>query len=106
MTQSKTRVVIAGGGTAGWLSAFSLVTRLGALLDITLVESDQIGTVGVGEATIPTMCNFHRLCTRQMSSARVNWFAGSKSMPGKTPTTGKSRLSCGRSPKLVEPLRR
>ena len=61
MTQSKTRVVIAGGGTAGWLSAFSLVTRLGALLDITLVESDQIGTVGVGEATIPTMCNFHRL---------------------------------------------
>ena len=61
MTQSKTRVVIAGGGTAGWLSAFSLVTRLGALLDITLVESEQIGTVGVGEATIPTMCNFHRL---------------------------------------------
>lgn len=61
MTHKKTRVVIAGGGTAGWLSAFSLVTRLGNLLDITLVESDQIGTVGVGEATIPTMCNFHRL---------------------------------------------
>ncbi|MDC8831252.1 tryptophan halogenase family protein [Alteromonas gilva] len=61
MAQNKTRVVIAGGGTAGWLTAFSLATRLGNVLDITLVESDQIGTVGVGEATIPTMCNFHRL---------------------------------------------
>lgn len=62
MTVNKrTRVVIAGGGTAGWLTAYSLVTRLGNLLDITLVESDQIGTVGVGEATIPTMRTFHQL---------------------------------------------
>lgn len=59
--KAKTKVVIAGGGTAGWLTAYSLVTRLGNLLDITLVESDQIGTVGVGEATIPTMQTFHRL---------------------------------------------
>ena len=58
---AKTRVVVAGGGTAGWLTAYSLVTRLGNLLDITLVESDQIGSVGVGEATIPTMRTFHRL---------------------------------------------
>ena len=58
---AKTKVVVAGGGTAGWLTAFSLVTRLGKLLDITLVESDQIGTVGVGEATIPTMRTFHGL---------------------------------------------
>lgn len=58
---TKTKVVVAGGGTAGWLTAFSLVTRLGKLLDITLVESDQIGTVGVGEATIPTMRAFHSL---------------------------------------------
>ncbi|MFT5838617.1 MAG: tryptophan halogenase [Flavobacteriales bacterium] len=58
---AKTKVVIAGGGTAGWLTAYSLVTRLGKLLDITLVESDQIGTVGVGEATIPTMRTFHGL---------------------------------------------
>lgn len=59
--KAKTKVVVAGGGTAGWLTAYSLVTRLGKLLDITLVESDQIGTVGVGEATIPTMRTFHGL---------------------------------------------
>ena len=55
------KVVIAGGGTAGWMAACALSTRLGRLLDITLVESDAIGTVGVGEATIPPMRNFHRL---------------------------------------------
>lgn len=58
--QEKIRVVVAGGGTAGWLTAYSLVRRLGDLLDITLIESDQIGTVGVGEATIPTMRRFHK----------------------------------------------
>ncbi|MBA6328062.1 tryptophan 7-halogenase [Colwellia sp. MB02u-6] len=61
MTDSKTKVVIAGGGTSGWLSAYSLVSRLGSLLDITLVESDQIGTIGVGEATIPTIRAYHQL---------------------------------------------
>ena len=61
MNPGKTRVVIAGGGTAGWLAAYSLVKRLGTQLEITLVESDLIGTVGVGEATIPTMKSFHSL---------------------------------------------
>lgn len=61
MTDSKTKVVIAGGGTSGWLSAYSLVSRLGNVLDITLVESDQIGTIGVGEATIPTIRSYHHL---------------------------------------------
>ena len=55
------KVVIAGGGTAGWMAACGLSSRLGSLLDITLVESDAIGTVGVGEATIPPMRNFHRI---------------------------------------------
>ena len=55
------RVVVAGGGTAGWMVAACLGKSLGKRLDIKLVESDEIGTVGVGEATIPTLINFHHL---------------------------------------------
>jgi len=61
MNDKKVSVVIAGGGTAGWLTAFSLIKRLGKLVDVSLIESDQIGPVGVGEATIPTMRSFHQL---------------------------------------------
>lgn len=59
--QTIKRVVVAGGGTAGWIAAAALAKHLGPLLDIVLVESDEIGTVGVGEATIPTIRTFHRL---------------------------------------------
>ncbi|MGK6357132.1 tryptophan halogenase family protein [Sphingomonas sp. DT-207] len=55
------RVVIAGGGTAGWVAAAALVKQLGPLIEITLIESDEIGTVGVGESTIPTSRSFHTL---------------------------------------------
>jgi tryptophan 7-halogenase len=66
------RVVVAGGGTAGWVTATALVRHLGPLLDITLVESEEIGVVGVGESTVPTFRTFHSLMKideRQFMSA-------------------------------------
>ena len=61
MEQKIKRVVVAGGGTAGWVVAAALGRLLGTVLDITLVESDEIGTIGVGESTIPTSRTFHHL---------------------------------------------
>lgn len=61
MNKPVKKVVIAGGGTAGWVAAAALSSQIGGLLDVILIESDQIGTVGVGEATIPTHVSFHRL---------------------------------------------
>lgn len=59
--QKVKKVVIAGGGTSGWCAAAALARQLGPLLDITLIESEEIGTVGVGEATFPTIRAFHRI---------------------------------------------
>lgn len=56
------RVVIVGGGTAGWMAATALTRFFNdGERSITLVESDAIGTVGVGEATIPPIRNFNAM---------------------------------------------
>lgn len=53
-SQAINSIVILGGGTAGWLSAAILSHELASLpIEIHLVESESIGTIGVGEATIP-----------------------------------------------------
>ncbi|MFG2892263.1 tryptophan halogenase family protein [Streptomyces sp. NPDC048248] len=52
------RIVIVGGGTAGWMTASYMKAAFGDRVDITLVESGQVGTVGVGEATFSDIRHF------------------------------------------------
>ncbi|WP_434739756.1 tryptophan halogenase family protein [Micromonospora sp. SH-82] len=55
MTRPVEKIVIVGGGTAGWLSAAYLNRAFGEKVEITLVESARIPRIGVGEATVPTL---------------------------------------------------
>ncbi|WP_101927354.1 MULTISPECIES: tryptophan halogenase family protein [Luteimonas] len=102
------RIVIAGGGTAGWMVAAGLSRTLGAQLDIVLVESDEIPTVGVGEATIPTLVTFHRAlgiderafmaatqATFKLGIRFVDWRARGQEYVHSFGTTGKDHWSAG-----------
>jgi tryptophan halogenase len=52
-------IAIIGGGSAGWMAAAALAQAVRGTIGLTLVESDEIGTVGVGEATIPPIKSFN-----------------------------------------------
>ena len=58
--KSMQSLVIVGGGTAGWMAA-AAIARFAPHLSVSLVESEAIGTVGVGESTIPPVTLFHNL---------------------------------------------
>jgi tryptophan 7-halogenase len=62
LNQEITKVVIVGGGTAGWMAAAALSKFLNnGCREFILIESEDIGTVGVGEATIPPIINFNAM---------------------------------------------
>src|SRR3954462_3510316 len=57
--ETKLNVVVVGGGTAGWMTAAALAKLLPRRCSVTLVESEAIGIVGVGEATLPHIRGFN-----------------------------------------------
>lgn len=113
------KVVIAGGGTAGWLAAVALSHQFRDLLAITLLESEQIGTVGVGESTVPPIRNFHRFLqideqaflrevagTFKLSISFENWRRPGDRFIHPFGVTGQSTLTCAFHHFWLDSLRR
>ena len=61
MSNSFNRVVVVGGGSAGWMTAAALVTGLKGRVNVEVVESEEISIVGVGEATFPSIREYNQL---------------------------------------------
>jgi tryptophan halogenase len=61
MAEPVRNILIVGGGTAGWMAAAALNKTLGPNARVQLVESEEIGIVGVGEATVPPIRNFNAM---------------------------------------------
>ncbi|KQM28194.1 MULTISPECIES: tryptophan halogenase family protein [unclassified Sphingomonas] len=60
MTDNRIRtIVVLGGGSAGWMAAAALATYLGRGVSVRLVESEEVGIVGVGESSVPHMKTFN-----------------------------------------------
>lgn len=104
------KVVVAGGGTAGWMAAAAISKLIGKHLQVPviLIESDDIGTVGVGESTIPTLQTFHSLLginennfikatggTFKLGINFENWKTTEHDYFHAFGTTGKSSWACG-----------
>lgn len=87
----KKKIVIVGGGAAGWLSALYIKNLLRADVDVTLVESEDIGILGAGEGSVPYLINFlqkldinihefiaHSKGTNKIGVSFENWNANGK----------------------------
>ncbi|MCE4539724.1 tryptophan 7-halogenase [Pelomonas sp. P7] len=61
MSQKYDRIVVVGGGSAGWMTAAALATGLRGRASIEVVESEEIGIVGVGEATFPSIRQYNQI---------------------------------------------